>query len=110
MLDARVVNYFLRTRERFPPTREIRTALIMKNLDTDRKRGRWLAWKWAALASLCLAGTLFALDEIFEADTDGDGWTDAEEIIAGTDPLDSVDPKILHFLVFIRTTMIPMLE
>ncbi len=64
----------------------------MKNLDTDRKRGRWLAWKWAALASLCLAGTLFALDETFEADTDGDGWTDAEEIIAGTDPLDSADP------------------
>lgn len=45
----------------------------MKNLDTDRKRGRWLAWKWAALASLCLAGTLFALDEIPVGDV-SDGY------------------------------------
>ena len=30
--------------------------------------------------------------EVLENDSDGDGWTDAEEIVAGTDPADETDP------------------
>ncbi len=31
---------------------------------------------------------------VSDADTDGDGWTDAEEILAGTDPLDATDMPV----------------
>ncbi len=31
---------------------------------------------------------------VSDADTDGDGWTDAEEILAGTDPLDATDKPV----------------
>ena len=54
--------------------------------------GRWLPWTTGMLAFAGLAGTLWALSEVLETDTDGDGWTDAEEIIAGTDPADETDP------------------
>ena len=37
----------------------------MKNFDTNGKRGRWRARQWAALAGLCLAGTLFGNAEAF---------------------------------------------
>ena len=65
-----------------------------KNMNSSnaRKYGRWLPWTTGMLAFAGLAGTLFALSEVLENDTDGDGWTDAEEIIAGTDPADATDP------------------
>ena len=44
------------------------------------------------LALIVSAGTLWALSEVFESDTDNDGWTDAEEIEAGTNPEDPTDP------------------
>ena len=66
---------------------------MKKSLSTDtEKHGRWLPWAAGTLAFAGLAGTLFALSEVLENDFDGDGWTDAEEIIAGTDPADETDP------------------
>ncbi len=66
---------------------------MKKSLSTDtEKHGRWLPWAAGTLAFAGLAGTLFALSEILESDSDNDGWTDAEEIIAGTDPADEADP------------------
>ena len=44
------------------------------------------------MALIVSAGTLWALSEVFESDTDNDGWTDAEEIEAGTNPEDPTDP------------------
>lgn len=44
------------------------------------------------LAFIVSAGTLWALSEIWESDIDNDGWTDAEEIEAGTNPEDPTDP------------------
>ena len=57
-----------------------------------KHHGRYLPWAAGSAAFLGLAGTLFALSEVLESDTDGDGWTDAEEIIAGTNPSDETDP------------------
>ena len=66
---------------------------MKKSLSTDtEKHGRWLPWAAGTLAFAGLAGTLFALSEILESDSDNDGWTDAEEIIAGTNPADETDP------------------
>ena len=66
---------------------------MKKSLSTDtEKHGRWLPWAAGTLAFAGLAGTLFALSEILESDSDNDGWTDAEEIIAGTDPANATEP------------------
>ena len=64
----------------------------MKPSKPHKYHGRWLPWTTGMLAFAGLAGTLWALSEVLENDTDGDGWTDAEEIIAGTDPADETDP------------------
>ena len=64
----------------------------MKPSKPHKYYGRWLPWTTGALAFAGLTGTLFALSEILENDSDGDGWTDAEEIVAGTDPADATDP------------------
>ena len=57
---------------------------MKKSLSTDtEKHGRWLPWA---------AGTLFALSEILESDSDGDGIADYLEFADGTDPLDPNDP------------------
>ena len=58
----------------------------------EKHHGRYLPWAAGSAAFLGLAGTLWALSEALENDTDGDGWTDAEEIIAGTNPADETDP------------------
>ena len=58
----------------------------------EKHHGRYLPWAAGSAAFLGLAGTLWALSEVLENDTDGDGWTDAEEIVAGTDPADETDP------------------
>ena len=58
----------------------------------EKHHGRYLPWAAGSTAFIGLAGTLFALSEVLENDTDGDGWTDAEEIIAGTNPADATDP------------------
>lgn len=44
------------------------------------------------LVFIVSAGTLWALSEIWESDIDNDGWTDAQEIEAGTNPEDPTDP------------------
>ena len=51
-----------------------------------------MPWAAGSAAFLGLVGTLWAISEVLETDTDGDGWTDAEEIIAGTNPSDETDP------------------
>lgn len=53
---------------------------------------RWMLWALMISASLVPAGTVFALNEVLEADSDNDGWSDVEEIVAGTDPADPTDP------------------
>ena len=58
----------------------------------EKQHGRYLPWAAGSAAFLGFAGTLWALSEVLENDTDGDGWTDAEEIVAGTDPADATDP------------------
>ena len=45
-----------------------------------KHHGRYLPWAAGRAAFIGLAGTLWALSEVLENDTDGDGWTDAEEI------------------------------
>ena len=64
----------------------------MKSSKPHKYYGRWRPWATGTLAFAGLAGTLFALSEVLENDSDGDGWTDAEEIVAGTDPADATDP------------------
>ena len=51
-----------------------------------------MPWAAGSAAFIGLAGTLGALSDVLENDTDGDGWTDAEEIVAGTDPANETDP------------------
>ncbi len=58
----------------------------------EKHRGRYLPWAAGSAAFIGLAGTLWALSEVLENDTDGDGWTDTEEVVAGTDPADEADP------------------
>ena len=58
----------------------------------ERHHGRYLPWAAGSAAFIGLAGTLWALSEVLENDTDGDGWTDTEEIVAGTNPADETDP------------------
>ena len=64
----------------------------MKHSKPHKYYGRWLPQATGTLVFAGFAGTLFALSEILENDTDNDGWTDAEEIIAGTNPADETDP------------------
>ncbi|MBR5622719.1 MAG: hypothetical protein IKW49_06010, partial [Opitutales bacterium] len=64
----------------------------MKPSKLHKHHGLWLPWTTGALAFAGLTGTLLALSEILENDSDGDGWTDAEEIVAGTNPADATDP------------------
>lgn len=64
----------------------------MKHSKPHKYYGRWLPQVAGTLVFAGFAGTLFALSEILENDTDNDGWTDAEEIIAGTNPADETDP------------------
>ena len=64
----------------------------MKHSKPHKYYGRWLPQSTGTLVFAGFAGTLFALSEILENDTDNDGWTDAEEIIAGTNPADETDP------------------
>ena len=58
----------------------------------EKQHGRYLPWAAGSAAFIGLAGTLWALSEVLENDSDGDGWSDAEEIVAGTDPADETDP------------------
>ena len=58
----------------------------------EKHHGRYLPWAAGSAAFLGLAGTLWALSEALENDSDGDGWTDAEEIVVGTNPADETDP------------------
>ena len=58
-----------------------------------KHHGRYLLWAVGSAAFLGLAGTLWALSEVLENDSDGDGWTDAEEIVAETNPADETDPS-----------------
>ena len=58
----------------------------------EKLHGRYLPWAVGSAAFIGFAGMLFALSEVLENDSDGDGWTDAEEIIAGTNPADATDP------------------
>ena len=58
----------------------------------EKHRGRYLPWAAGSAAFLGLAGTLWALSEALENDTDGDGIADYLEFIEGTDPLDPNDP------------------
>ena len=57
-----------------------------------KHHGRYLPWAAGSAAFLGLVGTLWAISEVLENDSDGDGWTDTEEIIAGTNPTDETDP------------------
>ena len=58
----------------------------------EKHHGRYLPWAAGSAAFIGLAGTLWALSEVLENDSDGDGWTDTEEIVAGTNPADETDP------------------
>ena len=64
----------------------------MKSSKPHKYYGRWRPWATGTLAFAGLTGTLFALSEVLENDSDGDGWTDAEEIVAGTNPADEAKP------------------
>ena len=76
----------------------------------EKHHGRYLPWAVGSAAFLGLAGTLWALSEVLENDSDGDGWTDAEEIVAETNPADETDPwdsdgdGIADYLEFIEGT------
>ena len=48
----------------------------------EKHHGRYLPWAAGSAAFIGLAGTLWALSEVLENDSDGDGWTDTEEIVA----------------------------
>ena len=65
---------------------------MKKTTLTKKHHGRYLPWAVGSAAFLGLTGTLWALSEVLENDSDGDGWIDTEEIIAGTDPADETDP------------------
>ena len=75
-----------------------------------KHHGRYSPWAAGSAAFLGPAGTLWAISEVLETDTDGDGWTDAEEIIAGTNPADATDPwdsdgdGIADYLEFLDAT------
>ena len=71
---------------------EIQSIKTMKLSKPHKYYGRRLPWATGTLAFAGLTGTLSALSEVLENDSDGDGWTDAEEIVAGTDPADETDP------------------
>ena len=76
----------------------------------ERHHGRYLPWAAGSAAFIGLAGTLWALSEVLENDSDGDGWTDTEEVVAGTNPADETDPwdsdgdGIADYLEFINDT------
>ena len=69
-----------------------KTRKMKTSTSIEKHHGRYLPWAAGSAAFLGLAGTLWALSKALENDTDGDGWTDAEEIVAGTDPADETDP------------------
>ena len=54
----------------------------------EKHHGRYLPWAAGSAAFLGLAGTLWALSEALENDSDGDGIADYLEFADGTDPLD----------------------
>ena len=58
----------------------------------DRRKhfGRWVLRSTLAFAGL--AGAIWALAGIWENDSDRDGWSDEEEVLAGTNPFDETDP------------------
>ncbi len=58
----------------------------------EKQHGRYLPWAAGSAAFIGLAGTLWALSEVLENDTDGDGIADYLEFADGTDPLDPNDP------------------
>ena len=55
-------------------------------------RGRWLPLATGIFIFAGLAGTLWALSSAWANDSDRDGWSDEEEILAGTNPFDETDP------------------
>ena len=55
-------------------------------------RGRWLPLAAGMFIFAGLAGTLWALSSAWENDSDKDGWSDEEEILAGTNPFDETEP------------------
>ena len=57
-----------------------------------KHHGRYLPWAAGSAAFLGLAGTLFALSEVLESDSDGDGIADYLEFLDVTDPLDPNNP------------------
>ena len=58
----------------------------------SNSRGRWLPLAAGMFIFAGLAGTLWALSSAWENDSDRDGWSDEEEILAGTNPFDETDP------------------
>ena len=70
--------------------------------------GYWILRSTLAFAGL--AGAIWALAGIWENDSDKDGWSDEEEILAGTNPYDETDPwdsdgdGIADYLEFLNGT------
>ena len=70
--------------------------------------GYWILRSVLAFAGL--AGAIWALAGIWENDSDNDGWSDEEEILAGTNPFDETDPwdsdgdGIADYLEFLNGT------
>ena len=58
----------------------------------SNSRGRWLPLAAGMFIFAGLAGTLWALSSAWENDSDRDGWSDEEEILAGTNPFDETEP------------------
>ena len=76
----------------------------------SNSRGRWLPLAAGIFIFAGLAGTLWALSSAWGSDSDKDGWSDEEEILAGTNPFDETEPwdsdgdGIADYLEFLNGT------